>query len=249
MKHFITLGAALIAVASVQAQENPQEIFLAANLAYDQKDYPAAIEKYQNLLQQGQATTAVYYNLGNCYFRLGDLGRAIWSYRRALKLNPGDKDTRENLEFARLYRIDKIKEENSFAPLSIFYFLPTTLGLNSVSWLGALLWWTSAGFLLLLLVFRRRTRLIQILTGISLALLLILAISLWVGIKAEGKKYAVVLSNEAEAKSGPGEDYVSLFNVHQGLECEVEEEREGWYLIYLSNGTKGWVPGRTLGLI
>lgn len=82
-----------------------------------------------------------------------------------------------------------------------------------------------------------------------MVLLLILAVSVWTGIKSEGKKYAVVLANEAEAKSGPGEDYVSLFNVHQGLECEVEEEREGWYLIYLPNGTKGWVPSRTLGLI
>ena len=238
----------LLAVLSF-AQEDPQEIFQAANQAYDQKDYPAAVEKYQSLLQKGDASAAVYYNLGNVYFRLGDLGQAIWCFRKGLKLSPGDQDIKENLQFARLYRVDKIAAEPGFFWLSAFSVLPATLGLNGLSWLTALSWWIILGVLLPYLGYRKRSRIMQIATVASVAIFLLLGTSLWAGLKAEQKESAVVLSAQADAKSGPGEDYVSLFTVHQGLECQIEEEREGWYLIYLPNGTKGWVSSKTLGLI
>ena len=247
-KIILALALSLLAVLSF-AQADPQETFQAANQAYDQKDYPAAVEKYQSLLQKGDASAAVYYNLGNVYFRLGDLGQSIWCYRKGLKLSPADQDIKENLQFARLYRVDKITEEKGFFLAAVFSTLPAALGLNLLSWLTALSWWVILGVLLVYLVYRRRSRIMQIAAVVSVAIFLLLGTSLWAGLKAEQKESAVVLSVQADAKSGPGEDYVSLFTVHQGLECQIEEEREEWYLVYLPNGTKGWVPSKALGLI
>lgn len=249
MKRIIIALALLFSSVLGLAQENPKQIFQEANQAYDQKDYPAAMEKYQSLLQKGHASAAVYYNLGNVYFRLGDLGQAIWCYRKGLKLSPSDQEIKENLQFARLYRVDKITEGNEFFLTAVFTTLPAALNLNLLSWLTALSWWVILGIGLAYLVYRRRGRMMQIVTVASIAIFLLLGTSLWAGLKAEQKESAVILSAQADAKSGPGEDYVSLFTVHQGLECQIEEEREGWYLIYLANGTKGWVPSKSLGLI
>jgi len=249
MKNIILAVALVLLPQLALAEESPQQIFQSANQAYDRKDYPAAVEKYLSLLHKGYTSPAVYYNLGNVYFRLGDLGQAIWCYRKALKLSPADQDIKDNLQFARLYRVDKIAAEPGFFWLSAFSVLPATLGLNGLSWLTALSWWIILGVLLVYLVYRKRSRIMQIATLASLAVFLLLGTSLWAGLKAQQKESAVVLSAQAEAKSGPGEDYVSLFTVHQGLECQIEEKREGWYLIYLPNGTKGWVPSKVVGLI
>ena len=117
-----TITAILVLVWSVAAlsQANPDQLFQEANQAYDQKDYSAAVDKYKTLLDSGAATASVYYNLGNAAFRLGNLGQAIWSYRKAQKLSPNDRDLKENLEFARLYRVDKLAKAGGFYLIKFF---------------------------------------------------------------------------------------------------------------------------------
>jgi hypothetical protein len=231
------------------AQEEPHQIFVSANQAYDHKDYAGAIEQYQKLLAQGIGYPEVYYNLGNAYFRQGKLGQAILNYRRALKPSPQDKEAKDNLDFARLYRTDKITQPKGFFLLSALAGLSTSLGLNLLSWLTAVAWWIFLFFLLMLIVYRKRGKPNRIFAVISLLFFFIFGTSLWGGIKDSGIEEGVILPAEVEAKSGPGQDYVSLFTVHQGLECQIEEKRPGWYLIHLPNRAKGWVPDESIGII
>lgn len=249
MRKLILIGLVFFLSGAVFSQENPTQIFKEANQAYDQKDYSGAIKGYRSLLEKGITSPAIYYNLGNAYFRQGNLGQAIWCFRKAQKLDPRDQDLKDNLDFARLYQIDKIKGTREFFLLSALSLLPNAFGLELTSWLAALLWWLLLLSLLLFLVYRNRSQVVRILLYASLMFFLILGISLWSGIAAQRKDSAVVLAGQADAKSGPGEDYVSLFTVHQGLECEIEEQKEDWYLIYLPNNSKGWVPVKALGII
>ena len=71
--------------------------------AYDQGRYGEAAQLYQRLadVEGAGASAEVHYNLGNCHFKLGDLGRAILEYRRALARNPSLKPAQENLDLAR----------------------------------------------------------------------------------------------------------------------------------------------------
>lgn len=249
MKKFLSIAALFFFLGLAWAQEDPAKVFRAANQAYDQKNYTTAVDQYRTLLEKENVSAAIYYNLGNAYFRLGNLGEAIWCYRKALKLNPTDPETKENLEFARLYQVDKIGEQKSFFLLSLLTSLPKVLGLGLLSWSVTLVWWLALASLLLFFVYRKRSKIIKALMLATLLLLVWFGLSLWSGAKAEQKKVAVVLASQTEAKSGPGEDYISLFTVHSGLECQIEEERGGWYLIYLSNGSRGWVLAKALGLI
>ena len=56
----------------------------AGDSAYMQNDYLSAIQIYENLLQQGESAE-VYYNLGNSYYKSGDIARAIHVPRRWIR--------------------------------------------------------------------------------------------------------------------------------------------------------------------
>ena len=60
-----------------------------------------AVAAYEELDRQGLVSADLYFNLGDAYYRQGDLGRAIWSFERAAALDPDDEDVRYNLTQAR----------------------------------------------------------------------------------------------------------------------------------------------------
>ena len=81
-----------------------------ADTEYEKRNYQQAIKDYEELLQNG-VSYEVYYNLGNAYYRLDNIPRAILSYERALRLSPNDEDVRVNLKMAQSKTIDKIIPE------------------------------------------------------------------------------------------------------------------------------------------
>ncbi len=62
--------------------------FDAANRLYDQGKFSEAAFAYENLLRTGQASSAVYFNLGNAFFKSGQIGHAIFAYRQAGQSTP-----------------------------------------------------------------------------------------------------------------------------------------------------------------
>ena len=93
---FLSLVLPSNAVTSKDAEQN-----------YRKGNYQQAINDYKELLKQG-ASADIFYNLGNAYFRSGNLTQAILNYERASLLSPGNEDINFNLEFARSKTVDKI---------------------------------------------------------------------------------------------------------------------------------------------
>ncbi len=85
-----------------------------ANAEYDRDKYQNALNLYLQAAQDEGTSSGLYYNIGNTYYRMGDLGRAVLNYERALLLNPSNEDARENLEFVNSKIQTKIVEEKSF---------------------------------------------------------------------------------------------------------------------------------------
>src|SRR6185436_11225451 len=75
--------------------------FDGANKLYEQGKFVEAAAGYEKLVLGGQSSAPIYYNLGNAYFKSGQIGRAIRAYRQAERLTPRDPDLRANLQFAR----------------------------------------------------------------------------------------------------------------------------------------------------
>ncbi|MBL4587510.1 MAG: tetratricopeptide repeat protein, partial [Flavobacteriales bacterium] len=73
-----------------------------ADQAYISEDYSKATELYEQILSQEYVSAEVHYNLGNAYFKTGNIAPAILHFERAKKLAPNDEDIIFNLKLANL---------------------------------------------------------------------------------------------------------------------------------------------------
>lgn len=230
----------LLVAGGSNAQENSLELFQKANDLYDQGNFDSAIQTYHKLIEQGIKDARVYYNLGNAYFKAKQLGKAILYYRKAQNLAPRDKDIKTNLNFSRLFVVDKIKNSPN---------------LSSILIEGALDWGTVNEFTLLTFLFYlgttswgiaaifKREKIIKRILAVSLVFFLILLFFSVIKISRTASwKEAVITSPSVEIYSGPGKEFTLQFSGHEGLELKIEQEKDDWYLISLSQGAKGWLP-------
>ena len=102
MKRFIEyiLFSLVCLTASAQTKSQADEL-------YKKEKYEQAAVAYEKILKKEGVAAAVYYNLGNCYYKMDEIPRAVLNYERALLLSPGDEDIRANLVLARSKTIDK----------------------------------------------------------------------------------------------------------------------------------------------
>ena len=77
------------------------ELFDQGNKAYQAGDFATAKERYEGLVKVGNGGVALSLNLGNTYFRLGELGQARLWYERALEAAPREEDARYNRDIVR----------------------------------------------------------------------------------------------------------------------------------------------------
>ncbi len=101
--------------------DDPHRLFDLANRYYAEQAYEKAITTYQQILDQGFYHAALFYNLGNAYYKQGELGRAVLNYEKSLLLWPTDPEIRENLAFLRERLIDQVLWQEPSAPLRLIY--------------------------------------------------------------------------------------------------------------------------------
>jgi tetratricopeptide (TPR) repeat protein len=223
----------------------PAEAFRQAEDLYQQERYVEAIEIYESIRASGVEDGVLYYNLGNAYFKAGRLGFAILSYERALRLLPGDEDIRANLSFARELVSGGL--EPPPLPLAIGWVVDLYRRLSpgvlaQVLSLAFLIGGSAATLLLLDRWPSLRTATLVVLTGAGVVALLA-GTSLVAKLHGESNRVeAVVISENAYVRSGPGESSPRLAEIHEGLKVRILGEREGFLQVALANGLTGWVP-------
>lgn len=223
--------------------------FEQGNRFYTEGDLGKAIEEYEKILAAGYHSPELYYNLGNAYFRQGQLGLAIMNYIRGRRLDPRDDDIRANLEFARQFAIDKIEVTEETIILEYINRFFDSFSLNEITWLAAILYVMTAACLLIRFIYRWY----HIPTPLIIAVLvLFLASGVFTGVKLDRDiltRKGVVLAQQAEVRSGPGEDFSAKFTAHAGLIFNIEREEAGYYWVNFENRLKGWIGKAVAGEI
>lgn len=220
--------------------------------AYMRNDYAAAIQIYEGLLQQGEAAE-VYYNLGNSYYKVDNIARAILNYERALLLEPGNGDIRANLEIARAKTIDKV------TPVPDIFFVGWIKSLINCMSADAWAKWGVASFILLLaslalFFFARQSTGKKVgFAGSILFLLLVIVSNLFASqqkSKLTNRNDAIVLSPSVTVRSTPSESGTSLFVLHEGHKVEIKDgSMREWKEIRLEDGKVGWLPASAIEVI
>jgi len=235
---------------SLESSPDPAAVFTRAAEDFDAGRYVAAVQSYESLLSMGFPTAPVYFNLGNAYFRAGDLGRAVWAYRSAALRAPRDPDIEANLTVARLAARDRIEAMSPGLIRQVWRTLSGVLSLSEGARLVTIVWlmlW--AGAAAWLLVPSWRARVAPALKGLAFLWAVATLILAARYIATHNTTAGVVVAVETEALSGPGGDADVVFSGHAGLEFIVRGQRADYVLVELRNGRVGWVPAVDLLLI
>ena len=241
----LALILGLLAARPLLAQNGDMGV---ANSLYVNGRYAEAAQAYEQLIAQGAADSAVYYNLGNAYFRQGDVGRAILNYRRAAQLDPRDADIQANLDLARAQATDQFAPESG-SPLDNFAAATrTVLTVNEMALL-ALGAWLLFGLLWFLYYQSRNGRLRDVLRAslVLAGLLVVLAVGalgsrMWIE-GENGRTPGVVIAESISVSAEPDVNATVNFDLHSGAEVEISDRRGDWAQVSLPGGqVEGWVP-------
>lgn len=233
--------------------QSPAEAMLAANRLYEAGEFAPAAEAYQNLIDQGLADSAVYYNLGNAWFKQGDLGRAILNYRRAELLAPRDADIRANLLLARGQTVDQLKSADETFLSRLAVLAQTWLTLNEMAVAALFLW---AVLVVLIIIYSRLPS--GPVKKAAYYAAIVCAVFLLAGIISMGSRLyvertrpaAVIIASEVPVTSGPGEQYITEFSLHSGAEVSLIETRGQWARLILPGGKlQGWIPAQAVAAV
>lgn len=207
------------------------------NTAEADRHLREATAQYETMLTGGFKNGQVYYNLGNTYYRRGELGKAIVNYRRATRFIPRNADLDANLRLAKGATEDKeLSTEIPVVVKRIFFWL-FLLNRNELSIVVVSLY---VALMIVLFVsnIRKYTWLRRVFIGFSSALF-IAVVSLGIKIYLEqGVNRGVIVTSKCEVRYGPGEEYEPKFEIHNGSECVIEDEKDDWYRVYVKVGVK-----------
>ena len=220
--------------------------------AYSKGEYAEAAELYKNVLEASGESALVYYNIGNCYYKMDKIALAILYYERALLLNPGDKDARFNLEIAKLQTVDRIEPVGKFFLSTWIESLQNIYGTDTWSKIGI------ASFLLLigslvLFFFSRKIILKKtgFYTGIVWVVFIITANSFAYRQKQKlvERNYAIVFAPTITIKSSPDASGNDLFVLHEGTKVLIKSKLGEWSEIQIADGNVGWIKNSDIEVI
>ena len=211
---------------------------------YRNGEFDKAISTYEELINEGYEGTALFYNLGNSYFRLGKVGYAILNYERALKVSPSDEDVKHNLTFAYLNTSDRIEPLPKFFLFEWWESILSSFSVNGWSY------FTYAVYLFFLIlitsyffarsVFQQK---IILFSSLGFTIILILSVSmLIVKINREETHIdGIIVEQSVTVKTSPDFKSTDAFLIHEGLKVKLEDNLEEWIKIRLADGKVGWV--------
>jgi len=253
VRWLLLAGLLMAWVVTLAAQAAGDETpFARGNRLYQQGRFREAAKAYEQRLDQAPGDWAALYNLGNAYFRLGDVGRAVLAYERASRLRPRDRDLRANLELARLFVAaspelgERSGLHRAVAALQAGVTLrEVLLGLSAALWLFCAAWsWRLA---VLTGHLRRVAKWGMALAGAAAILLAPLAAAKVYD--AAFVHQAIVVAPDVQALSGPGPNFEPAFSLAAGMQVQVTGERGLWREVQPSPGTHGWVRADQVELI
>ena len=221
------------------------QLFKEANALYNDGKYAEAIDKYEAILNTGQHSAELYFNLGNANYKLNNIAPSVYYFEKARLLNPNDKDISNNLSYAQKMTVDAIDKVPQVGFSRIINNIVNTFSKDTwakLAIVGVFL------FVLLFLLYhfsystsRKRVAFVASVLG-----LLLTCFSIAMAFQKESldKKNnpAIVFAQESRVKAEANKSSEEVFRLHEGTKVQVLEAYEDWRKIQLSDNSVGWIP-------
>ena len=225
----------MLCVAAAHAQE--ANSFDNANEEYAAGRYKEAIDLYADVVQSGNISATLFYNLGNAWFRSGDMGHAILNYQRALALEPQHPEAQANLRVAR----DKARALELRRRWWDRFIEPATTAQFTI--IAAASFWCGAFAIAVVLLRRRRSTALKAL-AVAALILSAAAITALYARKAgpHGKSFAIVTAKNIQARLATADNAGAVLALPPGSEITILSHRGDWMYAALPNDLRGWIP-------
>jgi tetratricopeptide (TPR) repeat protein len=229
------------------AASEVESLYLEGARLYNQGNYEKAAGIFESIARRHVVNGDLYYNLGNAFYKKGDLGRSMLWYERALKIMPGDPDLIFNHHLVNGMLVDRA-EIGSNPVLDVFLFWKHRMSARTVTFTAMALFWLFTA-VSLIRTFRPVHWLRypeRILLGFSL---LFIVSACYDYCKEKWVKEAVVISDNMSVRSGFSEDATELFRLHTGTKVQVDEALRDYVKIRFSDSKIGWVEKKNIEII
>lgn len=236
----LILTGSLCLTMAAPARAEADAAFNKANADYAAGRFSDAIAGYESLVQSRQWNPALFYDLGNAYFRSGDFGRAILNYERALALDPAQPEARANLQLAR-DQARALELTPGWTETHLDF-----LTRNQLAWLAAAAFWGAAA-ILVGLHFAQRRAVVWIFALVLLGT--ISAGAAFVVYQLEsggsGPDLAIVTKKNIQARLATAESAGTVLLLPAGSEIKILSTRGDWLYAALPNDLRGWIPAQS----
>ncbi len=252
MRRFLIYTILLVLSVVATAQTTSLERWDAGNKAYVEGDYAKAIEEYQAIVNGGEYSLTLYYNLANAYFKSGNVGKSILYYHKALRLDPSQEDVLHNLAIAEAQTKDKVAEESEFVVGRWWRAVRNSLGCTVWSVLSLTMFGLLLVFAIIFLLAERiGVRKAGFYGALCSILLFVLTTAFAISSRNDMLTHdeAIVLSSAISVKSSPDRAATDLFVLHEGAKVRIVSDMEEWYEVSLADGKKGWTEKKHVELI
>ena len=228
-------------------------LFNAASAAYSEGQWAEAAGTYTAIENLGLESPALYCNMGNAWFKSGDVAKAMLYYERALKLDPSYDDARYNIAVISDFIQDRIEPVPEFIlktwTRDLCYILDSdTWAVISLIFLAAV----AVSLLLLFLSSSLALRRTGFFSAIAAFLLTVMSVSFafWQKADYSRKDGAVIMVPVVSVKSSPSSDTsTDLFILHEGTKVVILDEVGDWRNIELADGRQGWMKSADMEVI
>ncbi len=227
-------------------------MFDEATAAYNSGEYEKAIAFYTDILDDGEHSAAVYYNLGNSYYKLNKIAESIYFYEKALLLSPNDEEVKTNLSYAQNMTIDAIDTIPETGLSKLYKSVTGKLTFDQWAYLAVAL---IIIFVLLYILFyyaNSSTLKRWSFIGSILALFICIIAIVFAFIQRSDFKDlqpAIIFAEESSIKSEPNVSSQQVFVIHAGTKVNVLDQLDEWNKIKLADGKTGWIQKNELKLL
>lgn len=227
------------------------QLTMMADSAYTADNYVLAEALYSDAISRFGTSSTLFYNLGNAYYRQGNLGKAIVNYERALKLDPTNADASANLEFVKGKIADRQLDESSILD-RLWGNIVTGLKADTWAWVSIILFAIFlAGALTYLFSSVVIVKKVSFFGGIVVFVVcaLSIVISFAAANRATTDRYAVVLPPSAQLSTTPREarnQSEEAFLLHEGTKVEIVDSVTSnvdgkWYEVLVGPAKRAWI--------
>ncbi len=131
----LIISLMLLSLSAGAQKEHYEGMLEQANELYAKSSYDSALSQYESIAAADYESFQLFYNMGNAYFKTGEIPSSILYYEKALKIDPEDADAAFNLKIANEQIVDKIEALPEFFMSNWWKSFRASYGMDQWAWI------------------------------------------------------------------------------------------------------------------